>query len=94
MEASIEERLARIERLILIGTKNALNTAEAALMLGITESRVRHLVCEKSIPHYKQNGHTYFDKREVERWLLKRRVPTAEETASEAATYIALKKMK
>ena len=51
---STDERLERIERLILMSSKNALNTKEVAIMLDISESRVRHLVNEKSLPYYKQ----------------------------------------
>ena len=39
----VEERLERIERLLLLGSKEVLNTSEIALLLGISESRVRHL---------------------------------------------------
>lgn len=49
---STDERLERIERLILMSSKNALNTKEVAIMLDISESRVRHLVNEKSLPYY------------------------------------------
>lgn len=37
----VEERLERIERLLLLGSKEVLNTSEIALLLGISESRVR-----------------------------------------------------
>ncbi len=50
----VEERLERIERLLLLGSKEVLNTSEIALLLGISESRVRHLTSAKKIPHYKQ----------------------------------------
>lgn len=48
----VEERLERIERLLLLGSKEVLNTSEIALLLGISESRVRHLTSSKKIPHY------------------------------------------
>ena len=59
---SIEERLTRIERIVLIGSKNVLDASEVAMMLNISESRVRHLVSERSIPHYKQGVKTFFRK--------------------------------
>lgn len=52
----VEERLERIERLLLLGSKEVLNTSEIALLLGISESRVRHLTSAKKIPHYKQGS--------------------------------------
>lgn len=91
---SIEERLERMERLLVIGTKNVLNTTEAALMLGVSESRVRHLCCERRLPFYKQGGKTYFKKQEIEDWQLAERVPTDEEISSMAATRLAIKRIK
>ena len=86
---STDERLARIERLILMSSKNALNTKEVALMLDISESRVRHLVCDNALPYYKQGNKTYFKKSEVENWMLHTRYESKSEIESKASTYIA-----
>lgn len=86
---STDERLERIERLILMSSKNALNTKEVAIMLDISESRVRHLVNEKSLPYYKQGNKTYFKKTEIESWMLHTRYESKAEIESKAATYIA-----
>lgn len=91
---SIEERLERMERLLVIGTKNVLNTAEAALMLGVSESRVRHLCCERRLPYYKQCGKTYYRKQEIEDWMLAERIPTDNEISSIAATRLAVERIK
>lgn len=88
MMMSADERLARIERLILLSAKEALTVSEVALMLGISESRVRHLTSEKEIPYYKQGKNTYFKKSEVENWMLKDRIPTNDEIRSKATTYV------
>lgn len=86
---STDERLARIERMIIMSSKNALNTKEVAIMLDISESRVRHLIMEKSIPYYKQGKKTYFKKSEIEDWMLHTRYETKAEIESKASTYIA-----
>lgn len=86
---STDERLARIERMIIMSSKNALNTKEVAIMLDISESRVRHLIMEKSIPYYKQGKKTYFKKSEIEDWMLHTRYETNAEIESKASTYIA-----
>ena len=86
---STDERLARIERMIIMSSKNALNTKEVAIMLDISESRVRHLIMEKSIPYYKQGKKTYFKKSEIEDWMLHNRYETTAEIESKASTYIA-----
>lgn len=83
----VEERLERIERLLQIASKEALNTTEAALQLGISVSRVRHLTSAKKIPHYKQGNKIYFKKKELEAWQLQSRVPTDDEIKSKGTTY-------
>ena len=83
----VEERLERIERLLLLGSKEVLNSSEIALLLGITESRVRQLASAKKIPHYKQGNKIYFRKKEIEAWQLQSRVPTDDEIRSRGTTY-------
>ncbi len=89
---SIEERLIRIERMVLIGSKNVLDASEVAMMLNISESRVRHLVSERSIPHYKQGVKTFFRKSEIEEWQCSQRIPTNKEISDKATTYTVLNK--
>lgn len=84
---TVEERLERIERLLIIGYKDVLNTSEVALLLGISESRVRHLTCERNIPHYKQGNKTYFKKKEIEQWQMQERRPSNSEIESRGITY-------
>lgn len=83
----LAQRLDRIERLLIIGTKEALTTAEAALMLNVSESRIRHLASEKRIPYYKQGGRTYYKKSELVEWQLSDRIPTNEELRCKGTTY-------
>lgn len=88
----IEERLIRIERMVLIGSKNVLDTSEVAMMLNLSESRIRHLVSSKDIPHYKQGAKTYFKKSEIEDWQCSKRIPTNKEISSLATTHMVLHK--
>lgn len=91
---SIEERLERIERILVIGSKEALNTSEVALMLDVAVQTVRNLMHDKAIPYYKRGGKAYFRKSEIEDWMLKgQRIVSNEEIASQASTYIAIKRM-
>ena len=89
----VNERLARIERLITIGSKNVFTTDEVALLLGISTSRVRHMVCDREIPHYRRGNKVYFKKSEIEEWQLSQRVPTKEEINNKATTHVALNRM-
>lgn len=90
----IEQRLERIERLLVIGTKEVLNTGEVALMLNVTPSRIRHLASDREIPHYKQGNKTYFKKSEIEAWQLSHRIATNQEIMSEASTLLTNRRIK
>lgn len=83
---SIEERMERIEKLLIIGSKNVLNVADVSLLLGLSESRIRTLCSSKEIPHYKQGVKVFFKKSEIEEWQLEKRVPTNDEIRQQAIT--------
>ncbi len=88
----MKEQLDRIERLVRVGAKEVLNVEEVALMLGVSKSRVYHLVCSRDIPHYKNGKSVLFKKSEIEDWQLRDRIPTNEEIDIKAATYVATNK--
>nr|DAS34840.1 MAG TPA: helix-turn-helix domain protein [Caudoviricetes sp.] len=88
MTMGVEERLERIERLMVIGAKNVLTTSELALVLGVSASRIRHMVSEREIPHYRQGNKVFFRKSEIEDWQLAQRIPTNAEINSKATTHI------
>lgn len=90
----VEERLERIERLMIIGSKSVLDTDEVALLLGISASRVRHLTASRDIPHYKQGTKVFFSKPEIEQWQLAHRIPTNDEIRSRATTHIATARLR
>ena len=83
-------QLARLERLLVIGTKEVLNTEDLSIMTGMSKDHIRHLVCDRAIPYYKPNGRLYFKKSEIEEWLLQNRVPSQSEIDSQAATFTAI----
>ncbi|MBD5204977.1 MAG: helix-turn-helix domain-containing protein [Bacteroidales bacterium] len=86
----IEKRLERIEALISLTAKEVLSVKEVAALINRSESRIRHLVSKREIPHYKNDmGQVSFLKSEVEAWRLGRKVQTATELDSLAATHIA-----
>ena len=83
----IEQRLERIEILLMLTAKEVLTTSDVALLLNVSESRIRHLTSDREIPHYKHGGKTYFKKAEIEQWQLAQRIPTNQEIKSKATTY-------
>lgn len=90
----IEQRIERIERLLILSSKKALNVADVALLLGVSESRVRHMANDQEIPSYKAGGKLYFDKDEIERHLLSNRRPSKQEINSIATTRMAVARIK
>jgi excisionase family DNA binding protein len=90
MEHLILKELEKIKQLTLLGAKQALTMDDAANLTGLSKSHIYKLVCAKRIPYYKGEGGklTYFDKGELNKWLLQHRVKTADELEQEAATYL------
>ena len=88
--------LQELKILTLLGAKQALTMTDAALLTGLSKSHIYKLVCAKKIPYYKSDGGklTYFDKQEIEAWLLLHRVKTTDEIETEAANYIVSGKKK
>jgi excisionase family DNA binding protein len=88
MEKDILNELQELKNLTLLGAKKALTMNDAALLTGLSKSHLYKLVCYKKIPHFKPGGKlTYFEKSELEAWLLQHRVKTTDEVEQEAATY-------
>lgn len=86
----ILEQIKELKELTLLGAKTALNMNDVCLLTGLSKSHVYKLVYEKKIPYYKSGGGNkllYFNKNEIEKWLLAHRVPTNEETEQAAINY-------
>ena len=50
------------------------------------------MTSERTIPHSKRGKRVFFDKAELDRWLLKDKVLTTDEIKSKAATHISTRK--
>lgn len=85
----IKKELQELKNLILLAAKTALNLNDLALLTGLSKSTIYKLVMEKKIPYYKNAGGKllYFEKNEIEKWLLFKRIPTIEEAEQEAINY-------
>ena len=95
----MEEIISKIDKLgsliITQGQKRALTLEEVALYTGLSKSHLYKLTSTGGIPCYKPNGkQIYFDREEIDNWLLRNRLKTAEEIEAEAATYVTLKNRK
>ncbi|NPD86440.1 helix-turn-helix domain-containing protein [Lentimicrobium sp. L6] len=88
----IIKRLERLERLIesqSINTKEVLNFNETCKYLELSQSHLYKLTSSGAVPHYKPNGKKiYFNRQELDTWLLRNRASSKEEIEQEAADYL------
>lgn len=86
-ESKIEERLDRIERLI-ISNKKVLTFDEACDYTGISRSYLYKLTSSGVIPYSKPNGKViFFDKEKLNKWLLRNARKSVDEIEEEALNY-------
>jgi len=98
MEAIIErlnaierklEELAALNKELAALNKETLNLKEAARYLNVSCSHLYKLTYTKEIPHYKPRGkQIYFEKRELDQWLLQNRQKTKAEIEQAAIDYV------
>lgn len=89
---SIDDRLRSIETL-LQSQKTVLNFEEVAAYTGLSKSYLYKLTSSGGIPCFKPQGkHIYFNKQEIDSWLMQNRKPTTRELDSKAATFVTLQK--
>ncbi len=88
----IEHRLSNIEALML-SQKTVLTLDEVGAYTKLSKSYLYKLTSSGSIPFYKPNGkQIYFEKVEIDKWLLRNKSKTMEEIQGEASTHVALNK--
>ena len=89
-ELSIEQRLSNIETL-LTNNKTVLSFDEFCTYAGISKSYGYKLTSTGRVPHYCPSGKMlYFNKAEVDNWLLQNPIKTASQIETEASTYVTL----
>lgn len=85
---NFQKQLDRIEASIL-SQKRVLNFDDACLFTGLSKSHLYKLTSNQRVPHFKPSGKlVYFDRVELEEWLLQNRVTTVTEIEQQAAKYI------
>jgi excisionase family DNA binding protein len=92
----ILKRLEIIEKHVLdqnLILKNVLNFNEAAIFIEVSHSHLYKLTSSGKIPFYKPNGKKiYFNRVELEEWLLRNRNETDAEIEQKAADYLIKKR--
>jgi len=92
-EISVTEFKAQLDRIeqYAIAQKTVLTFDEACNYTGLAKSFMYKLTSTGKICHFKPNGKMiYFERAELEKWLLRNRVTPANEIEEKAATYVAL----
>ena len=92
MDTNIIEKLDRIEKLLLeqqTMQKQVLNFNETCKYLELSQSHLYKLTSTGAIPHYKPNGKKiYFQRQELDQWLLRNRMDSQDEIEQQAADYL------
>lgn len=71
-----------------LATKKVLSFEEAVQFTGLSKSYLYKLTSQQRIPHYKPSGKLiYFERNELERWLIQNRVSTTDEIESKVQSY-------
>lgn len=75
---------------IVITAKPVLNMQEAAIYTGLKESYLYKLTSTQEIPHFKPRGKMlYFNRVELDEWMLQNRVKSSREIDNEANSRVA-----
>ena len=90
MEMDLQQVVDLITTNIISTTKAVLTVDEAARYMGISKSTLYKMMMRKQIPYSQPSGKVaYFDRQELEKWLLSNRVATADELQDMAQAYCA-----
>ena len=95
MQNEVMSRLDKLEKLIIATTdKKAMTLDEVAIYTSLSKSYLYKLTSTGSIPHYKPRSKMlYFDRNEIDEWLLQNRQKLKSEIDQEAQTFVNLKMM-
>ena len=86
----IKNRLANIEAM-LQSQKNVLTFEEAATYMGVSKSHLYKMTMLGSIAFYKPRGKMiYFNRVELEEWLLQNRITPSDEIEAKANSFLSL----
>jgi excisionase family DNA binding protein len=90
MDIDLQQVVDSITANIISTTKAVLTVDEAARYMGIAKSTLYKMMMRREIPYSKPNGKVcYFNRLELENWLMSNRVATADELQDMAQAYCA-----
>jgi excisionase family DNA binding protein len=83
----IAKRLDRLETLAALSSKTVLGIKDTAELTGYSVKYLRLLIAKREIPHYRRGNRLYFNRDEIEDWMMGVRIPTKEEMNIKAMGY-------
>mgnify|MGYP000182030760 CR=1 FL=1 len=90
-QITLNDLADKIELLVasIITNKSVLNTSEAAIYTGLTESYIYKLTSKQDIPHFKPRGKMiYFNRVELDDWLQQNRIKSNSEIEQAAISHV------
>jgi excisionase family DNA binding protein len=89
---TLSDICARLDTLTsaVLSNKTVLTIEEASAYTGLSVSSIYKMTSTQEIPHYKPRGKMlYFNRDELDGWLLQRRVKTTDEINAAAGDHVA-----
>ena len=83
----IAQRLERLETLVTLSAKEVLDINDVAQLTGYSAKYLRLLIANREIPHYRRGNRLFFNREEIEDWMMGTRIPTREEMNIKAMGY-------
>jgi len=83
----IAQRLERLEVLVTLSAKDVLDIKDVAELTGYSVKYLRLLIAKRDIPHYRRGNRLFFNREEIEDWMMGERIPTREEINIKAMGY-------
>lgn len=95
IDQQILEELRDIKRYTPLQAKTVVDLDDACLLTGLSKSRLYALTSGGKIPYHKSPGgrNVYFDRKELDEWMLSRRFATDEELEGLAVLHTRRKKI-
>jgi excisionase family DNA binding protein len=94
IEQSVKKALSELKNEEPSKGKTVFNFKEACAYIGISESHGYRLTSKNLIPFSKRGKKLYFDKEEIDKWLLENRAKDSTEIQNEAIRFIHSKSKK
>jgi len=83
----IAQRLERLEALVTLSAKEVLDINDVAQLTGYSVKYLRTMIASRDIPHYKRGNRLFFNREEIEDWMMGERIPTRAEMSVKAMGY-------